>query len=108
MVSFTTNFDVKSRVGAQHNGTFRGWHEMQRRDTAPAKTNGSKTSNSLEKLGNIASTRLNVSEVVQTYIRQCKGRNGLHAIYAKVRLLTMLTHLKPQGQRFEKLSINSF
>ena len=37
MVSFTINLEVMSRVGAQQNGTFRWWHEMQWRDTTPVK-----------------------------------------------------------------------
>ena len=34
----------------------RGWHEMQKRDVIPLKTNGSKSSNSFKKGGNITST----------------------------------------------------
>ena len=45
-----------SRVGAQRTETFRGWHEMKERDTAPVKTNGSKTSSLFEKVRNITST----------------------------------------------------
>ena len=45
-----------SRVGAQRNDTFRGWHEMQRRDTAPVKTNVSKTSSPFEKVGTTIAT----------------------------------------------------
>ena len=41
-----------SREGAQHNETFRGWHEMQRRDTSSVKTNGSKTSSLFDKVSN--------------------------------------------------------
>ena len=56
MISFTINLEVTCRVGAQLNKTFRGWHDMQRRDTTPAKTNGSKTNSSFENVGNITST----------------------------------------------------
>ena len=48
MISFTINLEVMSRVGVRGNGNFR-WHEMQRRDTIPVKTNGSKTSSLLRK-----------------------------------------------------------
>ena len=56
MVSFAINLKVMSRVGAQHNKTLRGWHEIQRRDITLMKTKGRKTSSSCEKVGNIAST----------------------------------------------------
>ena len=41
-----------SRVGAQHNETFKGWHEMYRRDTSSVKSNGSKTSSLFDKVSN--------------------------------------------------------
>ena len=41
MVSFTVTLEVMSRLGAQHNETFKRWHEIQRNDTSPVKTNGS-------------------------------------------------------------------
>ena len=44
-----------SLVRVQHNETFRGWHEMQRRDTTPVKTNDPKMSSLLEKVGIITS-----------------------------------------------------
>ena len=45
-----------SKGGAQHRKTLTDWHEMQRSDTSPVKTDGSKTSNSFEKVDNIIST----------------------------------------------------
>ena len=56
MIIFTTKLEVVSRVGAQFNERFREWHENQRRDTSPMKSNGSKTSSTFEKVGNIRST----------------------------------------------------
>ena len=50
MVSFKINIEVMSRVRAQCNESFRGWHEMQRRDTTPVKINGSKARSSFEKV----------------------------------------------------------
>ena len=44
-----------SRVGAQRNETFRGCYEMQRRDTTPVKTNGTKMSSSFKNVGSITS-----------------------------------------------------
>ena len=44
-----------SRVGAHRNETSRGWYEMQRRDTTPLKTNGTKMSSSFKKVGSIKS-----------------------------------------------------
>ena len=41
-----------SRVEAQHNETFKGWHEMHRRDTSSVKSNGSKTSSLFDKVSN--------------------------------------------------------
>ena len=40
-------------MGAQRNDILRVLHEMQRRDTIPVTTSGSKTSSSFEKGGNI-------------------------------------------------------
>ena len=51
MVSLTIHL-----VGAQANETFRGLYKIQRRATNPVKTNGSKTSSSFKKVGNITST----------------------------------------------------
>ena len=45
-----------SRVGTQRNETFDGGIKMQRRDTVLVETNGSKTSSSFEKVGNISSS----------------------------------------------------
>ena len=42
-----------SRVGAQYNETFRGWHEIYRRITS---VKGSKASSSVDKVGNITPT----------------------------------------------------
>ena len=56
MVSFSINHEVMSRVGAQYNETFWGWHKIQRRDTTPVKISTSKTNNWFEKVGNIIST----------------------------------------------------
>ena len=56
MVDFTINLEVMTTVGAQRNETFRGWHEMQRRDASSVKSNCSKMSRSFEKVGNITST----------------------------------------------------
>ena len=56
MVSFAVNPDVLSRVGAQINKIFRGWHETHRRNTISVKTNGSKTNSLFEKAVNITST----------------------------------------------------
>ena len=56
MISYPIILEVMSRVKAQHNETFREWHEIQRRDTTPVKTNGSKTSSLFENVGNITST----------------------------------------------------
>ena len=42
MISFRINLEVMIRVEAQRNETFRGWHEMQIRDTTLIKTNISK------------------------------------------------------------------
>ena len=55
MINLTINLKVTSRVGRKPNETFNGWHDMQRRDTAQLKTNGSETSTLLEKVGNITS-----------------------------------------------------
>ena len=58
MVRFTINLEVMSKVGAQSNETFRGakkFHEMQKRDKDPVKTNSSKTNSSFERVGNITS-----------------------------------------------------
>lgn len=41
---------VMSRVGVQHNETFRDWHQMQRRNTTSVKLNISKTDRSFEKV----------------------------------------------------------
>ena len=56
MISFTINIKVMSRVGTQRNETFDGGIKMQRRDTVLVETNGSKTSSSFEKVGNISSS----------------------------------------------------
>ena len=56
MASFAINLEVRSRVESQHNGTFRSWHEMQRKDTTLVKANGCKTSSSFEKAGNNIAT----------------------------------------------------
>ena len=44
------------KLGAQRYETFIGWHEMQRMNAALVKTNGSKGSSSVEKVGDITST----------------------------------------------------
>ena len=56
MVSFAINLEVRSSVKSQHNGTFRSWHEMQRKDTTLVKASECKTSSSFEKAGNIIAT----------------------------------------------------
>ena len=52
MVTFTSNFEVMSRVGTPQNETFRGWFETQRRDTALVKIIDSKTIKPFDKKGN--------------------------------------------------------
>ena len=47
MITFRINLEVRSRVGTQHNETFRAWHRMQGSDKTPMKVNGSKTCSSL-------------------------------------------------------------
>ena len=50
MVIFTIHLQVMSAVGAQRNETIIGWHEIQRNELTPVKTNGCKTITSLRKL----------------------------------------------------------
>ena len=52
MNSCTINLEVISWAGAQQNETFKGWYEMQRKDTTPLEINGSKTISSFDKEGN--------------------------------------------------------
>ena len=48
--------EVMSRVGAQQDEAFRDQDKIQKKDITSVKTNGSKTSNLFEKVGNITST----------------------------------------------------
>ena len=50
MASFTINLEIRSRVGGQHNETFRARQERQRRDTTPVKTKGFKRISLFEKI----------------------------------------------------------
>ena len=53
MHSFTINLEAMSRVETQHNETFRVSYEIRRRDTAPVKNNGSKTSSTFDEVDTI-------------------------------------------------------
>ena len=55
MVIFTIHLQVMSAVGAQRNETIIGWHEIQRNELTPVKTNGCKTNNFFKKVGNLTS-----------------------------------------------------
>lgn len=50
--SFTSNFAMIIRMGAQQNETFKEWYEMQSRDTISLTTNDSKTIIPFYKVGN--------------------------------------------------------
>ena len=56
MNSFKINLEVIRRVRAQHNERFRAWYEIKKEDTTPMNGNGSKTSNSFDRVVNITST----------------------------------------------------
>ena len=43
-VSSVFNLEVMSMVGRKHNEFFKGWNEIQRRNTTPVKSNNSKIS----------------------------------------------------------------
>ena len=45
-----------SRLGAQQNGTFRGWYEMPKNDAAPVCVNGSNRIRPFDQEGSITST----------------------------------------------------